>query len=124
MKKILPVALLLLCFVLVFSAGCTDSSEPDTTNYSSVVGFWKGVPDTATGVFLGLSLEENGAGTYGYYAGADEHIIQVEWYEYGGKYYVHNSTANAGNVFLMSEDGKVLSSDDGDVLHRLVYPAW
>lgn len=119
MKKILFVFVSILCCVFILSAGCTDAQEPVPVDYSSVVGFWKGLPDSE-GVSLGLNLGESGTGVYGYYSGNENYTIDIEWYEYGGKYYVHNSTANAGNVFVLSEDGKVLSSDDGDVLHRQI----
>jgi outer membrane biogenesis lipoprotein LolB len=116
MKKILFAAVLVFCLIL--TAGCTETTEP-AVNYSSVVGTWQALPD-ADGVSLGMTLNQNLTGVYGYYAGSDTHTVDIEWYEYGGKYYVYNATANAGNIFTLSEDGKVLSSDDGDVLHRQI----
>lgn len=117
MQKIILAVFLLLA---VLSSGCISQtvSEPEpVVNYSSPVGNWVSATGS-DGFYLGMILDANGVGVYGYYSDTESHELSTEWYEYNGKYYVFNATSNAGDVFILSDDGKSLTSESGDVLYR------
>lgn len=125
MKKIAIMAVLLLSFAAVITAGCVTLEEPEEIDYATaIIGDWKSVGEYQDGetVFTMIyHFDKDGYGTLDKVV--DDKVVKtvnIGWQQYKDNIYaIGYIEMGAIDYLYMSEDGKVLMNEDNQYFAKL-----